>query len=439
MKTRRKGGNYFSNIKQNMLSRASENKFLYFASEKSDINIQLYPTLSLINTNVLFTSAFRSPTASIKEVTKLPLIIDISLPKVQEVDRVDVMLIYFSLSNEVDVIHSTPIDYKHQTILQTLFGQITKTNTTINDIAELIHYNTPHMRSRSWSIALATKLSKYTDFWKAPLENRLKIYSAEYNSDDPINYLIQEKSVPSKLLPYRKNVMTRHSSVDINIDTIKNKVLKPEHLSKVFFFPNSGYDMNVVTRDGKVMINPDSQPVISNTITTEVSLKSFINRPAILYCSTLHKPERDGHAILCIYFPGQDTVDVMNTRVSDLEDMSALTIAFETSTKTSLQVNDIASLIGPTDDGYPYDLQEFEPPETGWCAGWMVSFSQRLVALGPEFWGTTLASQRVPFYKNIYEQAKKTCIQTTWNDLRRRGGKKTYRRKRHLNINGVRR
>jgi hypothetical protein len=132
------------------------------------------------------------------------------------------------------------------------------------------------------------------------------------------------------------------------------------------------------------------------------------NKPIVFFTEIDTTDIDTAHALLLLYFPEENVVDIVSTYALDLYEEEAIQRLLKPLHLPSGPiVRDIACLakapVKLRNSKYCYDVQSGDSAEIGWCVAWMVEFtrylSEKTVA---EFWGQPW-STRKQVYKEMYD------------------------------------
>lgn len=246
---------------------------------------------------------------------------------------------------------------------------------------------------------------------------------------------------PDKLLPVRsirrKTPRLSQQRSDL-LPAFRRKLLKKVSEYVRFFAGKSDYNISVITRNGVPEI--DDHPTFDQH---EMVLSPYDELPTVIHASVADA--QSAHAVLCIYFPAGNTLDIVSTYRMDPVDIRALTWYFETVYNLkNLTVNDVACDVVSTHatrNRVCLNLQAEDTVDIGWCVAWMLYFTYTLSRpANHTFWSKGYA-ERLKVYADMYQTNEYKLVggldkgKEVWNMLIRvyntsDGGKKRKTKKR---------
>lgn len=199
------------------------------------------------------------------------------------------------------------------------------------------------------------------------------------------------------------------------------KLLKPKILGrytdKYMFFDTTPYDLelhvNEDTRDINIF-----DPISMNTMAKlNISPES---KPTILYTgiNSTEKGETRAHALLLISFPRENMIDIVSTysldefTIDTIQEFSDILyhswgVYNYYPGRRLPTINDVSCLSAKPmklrNKEACYALQSEDTADIGWCAAWMVKFSEELSKkTQEEFWNQPWEGRRI-IYKQLYD------------------------------------
>jgi len=176
------------------------------------------------------------------------------------------------------------------------------------------------------------------------------------------------------------------------------------------------------------------------------------DKPTVFYVK-IRNELPDTHALLVIYFPKEDLIDIVSTYSIDADSMMCFYNFFSGMFGRKVPiVNDVACLADNPRrlrSSDCYNLQSEDTAAIGWCLAWMVYLSDVLSQKSAEeFWNRDWPTRRV-IYKDLYDKLTTTpdfnsmkVGAEVWNAMTSkyyRGGRRKTRKPKRLRSRRVRR
>jgi len=231
------------------------------------------------------------------------------------------------------------------------------------------------------------------------------------------------------------------------LSALRQKILGPLTDRLEYFATGGGFNLKVVIYDDVGSLAPLEQKL---TIDEKKGFTEDFGRkptkPLILHCALTHinKGEESGHALLLIYFPDSNELDIVSTYQMEPEERDAIgrMVGAFVLGRADVIVNDTMSVSGRY--GFA-NIQELESPSVGWCVTWMAYFTLIISKFPKKFWSLPYGNSRMPelereasrlwFYRSMYvhilqnEFTGPKALQVLADTLRAGGARKTRRRR----------
>lgn len=213
--------------------------------------------------------------------------------------------------------------------------------------------------------------------------------------------------LPARLLNTTSKRLSQYS--EAKILPLRDTFLRP-HLDKLYYTVGDAYNLEVF-----IDIDTGEFRFLNQTrnYLWWIDYIDIINprdNPVVIHTSIYTKEgsETTGHAILLIYFPKENAVDMVTTYSMELSEESAIQQLLRPIHKPDGPVlRDVSCLINAPvklrDSRHCYNLQDGDTAEIGWCAAWMMEFTRHLSEISADrFWAQPWA-ERKSVYKEMYD------------------------------------
>jgi hypothetical protein len=256
----------------------------------------------------------------------------------------------------------------------------------------------------------------------------------------PIRPYLQEENVP---VHFQQRLSQCFDYTQLS--ALRRKILTPLKDRVEFFVSGNGFNIQVIIDDTKgslVNIKEKASMGFEPNFFEDFGRKPI--NPLILHCALVHKQKegRSGHALLLIYFPATNELDIVSTYLMDPEEATAIgyIVGLHVIGRTDLTVNDTMAVSGR----YGFDnIQKLETPSVGWCVTWMAVFTKFIANFPVEFWSLPYGNPRLVelpreksrlwFYRSMYVYILENkilgaeALQILADTLRSGGSRKTRR------------
>jgi hypothetical protein len=228
------------------------------------------------------------------------------------------------------------------------------------------------------------------------------------------------------------------------LSALRRKILSPLKDHVEFFASGSGFNIQVIIDDTKgSMTNIQEKSKIGFEFIEDFG--RIPTNPLILHCALVHKKGKktiSGHALLLIYFPATNELDIVSTYLMQPEEQAAIgyIVGIHVLRRMDLIVND--TMAAASRHGFD-NIQKLETESVGWCVTWMAFFTEQIANFPKKFWSlpygnphiTVLPSResRLWFYRYMYvkilieEFSGPEALQVLADTLRSGGRRKTRR------------
>ena len=257
----------------------------------------------------------------------------------------------------------------------------------------------------------------------------------------PIKNWLEEENVPVHFRP-RLSQCFDYSQ----LSALRRKILTPIKDHVEFFASGSGFNIQVIIDDSKgSLTNIKEKSRLGFDFIEDFG--RIPTNPLILHCALAHRLKgggTSGHALLLIYFPATNELDIVSTYLMNPEEQAAIgyIVGVHVLRRMDLIVNDTMATAGR--DGFD-DIQALETASVGWCVTWMAYFTKRIAYFPKKFWSLPYGNphitklpheeSRLWFYRDMYvtilasELSGPIVLQELAWVLRSGGARKTRSRK----------
>jgi len=231
------------------------------------------------------------------------------------------------------------------------------------------------------------------------------------------------------------------------LSALRQKILSPLTDRLEYFATGGGFNIKIVIEDDMGSLTPINDKIFISQqrgYTEDYGRKP--TKPLILHCALAHvkKGEQSGHALLLIYFPDSNELDIVSTYQMDPEERAAIgqIVGIVVLDRTDVIVNDTMSTAGRYGLA---NLQDKESASIGWCVAWMAYLTLQVSTFPKAFWSLPYGNpremdleegkSRLSFYRNMYIKIIQDVItgpqalQVLADTLRAGGARKTRRRR----------
>jgi hypothetical protein len=231
------------------------------------------------------------------------------------------------------------------------------------------------------------------------------------------------------------------------LSALRQKILGPLTDRLEYFATGGGFNIKIVINDDMGSLTPINDKIFISRqrgYTEDYGRKP--TKPLILHCALTHinKGEESGHALLLIYFPDSNELDIVSTYQMEPEERDAIgrIVGIFVLGRADLIVNDTMSVSGRY--GFA-NIQKLESPSVGWCVTWMAYFTLIISKFPKAFWSLPYGNprelelekeaSRLWFYRSMYvhilqnEITGPQALQVLADTLRAGGARKTRRRR----------
>ena len=263
----------------------------------------------------------------------------------------------------------------------------------------------------------------------------------------PIKPYLEEENVP---VHFQQRLSQCFNYTQLS--ALRRKILTPIKDHVEFFASGSGFNIQVIIDDNKgSLTNIQEKSELGFDFIEDFG--RIPTNPLILHCALVHKLKgggTSGHALLLIYFPATNELDIVSTYLMQPEEQAAIgyIVGIHVLRRMDLIVND--TMAAASRHGFD-NIQKLETESVGWCVTWMAFFTRQIANFPKKFWSlpygnphiTELPSKesRLWFYRYMYvsiltmEVSGPEALQALANTLRAGGSRKTRRKSRKTRKN----
>ena len=257
----------------------------------------------------------------------------------------------------------------------------------------------------------------------------------------PIKPYLEEENVPVHFQP-RLSQCFDYSQ----LSALRRKILSPIKDHVEFFASGSGFNIQVIIDDSKgSLTNIKEKSQLGFDFIEDFG--RIPTNPLILHCALVHKKGKktiSGHALLLIYFPATNELDIVSTYLMKPEEQAAIgyIVGIHVLRRMDLIVND--TMAAASRHGFD-NIQKLETESVGWCVTWMAYFTRQIANFPKNFWSLPYGNPHVTelptkesrlwFYRYMYVYILENdilgaeALQVLADTLRSGGRRKTRSRK----------
>ena len=261
----------------------------------------------------------------------------------------------------------------------------------------------------------------------------------------PIKPYLEEENVPVHFQP-RLSQCFDYSQ----LSALRRKILSPIKDHVEFFASGSGFNIQVIIDDSKgSLTNIEQKSQLGFDFIEDFG--RIPTNPLILHCALVHKKGKktiSGHALLLIYFPATNELDIVSTYLMKPEEQAAIgyIVGIHVLRRMDLIVND--TMAAASRHGFD-NIQKLETESVGWCVTWMAYFTRQIANFPKKFWSLPYGNPHVTelptkesrlwFYRSMYVYILENdiwgaeALQVLADTLRSGGARKTRSRKTQKN------
>ena len=205
------------------------------------------------------------------------------------------------------------------------------------------------------------------------------------------------------------------------LSALREKILSPLTDRLEYYATGGGFNIQIVIDDDKGSLNDISKKVYlgDNPKFTE-DFRRKPKKPLVLHCALEHHKKGamvSGHALLLIYFPATNELDIVSTYQMDVDEQAAIgyVIGAVVAKRMDVIVNDTMAITRVSFD----NLQKYESESVGWCVTWMAYMTYILQKFPVEFWSLPYGNPRdlvqpdgtrLAFYRGMYQFILQTNV-----------------------------
>jgi hypothetical protein len=263
----------------------------------------------------------------------------------------------------------------------------------------------------------------------------------------PVKPYLEEKNVP---VHFQQRLSQCFNYTQLS--ALRRKILTPIKDHVEFFASGSGFNIQVIIDDNKgSLTNIQEKSELGFDFIEDFG--RIPTNPLILHCALVHKLKgggTSGHALLLIYFPATNELDIVSTYLMNPEEQAAIgyIVGIHVLRRMDLIVND--TMAAASRHGFD-NIQKLETESVGWCVTWMAFFTKSIASFPEKFWSLPYGNPHVTvlkreesrlwFYRSMYVYILENdilgpeALQALANTLRAGGSRKTRRKNRKTRKN----